>query len=258
MKYLLLASASSLALLAFAKHPLADTPSHIRRISDDNGFSIKIDRRVRVRNGRKTLKGTAAQTKLDLINNYNLEYVGPMFLGDKLKEVQVVYDTGSDWLVVGNAEECVTCDSTPYDSSDVKSFKPIENSDMELTYGSAYVMGFMATDNVCSKEDTKSCANMKFLSATYVEGLDGIDGIAGMSTGLSDWSEGPRFIEELYSAGKINEPVFAFYLAGTEEQSYLDVGVIQESAMRNPDEMVWIDVENESFWWEASISGIKI
>lgn len=260
MKCLLIGSASSLSLLALAKHPLADTPHHIRRISigDDSGYSIKIDRRTRVRNGRKTLKATTAQTQIDFVNNFNLEYVGPMFLGNKLKEVQVVYDTGSDWLVVGNAEECVTCDSTPYDTSDVISFEPVEDSDMELTYGSAYVMGFVATDNVCSRENAKSCANMEFLSATYVEGLDGIDGIAGMSTGLSEWSEGPRFIEELYNANKINAPVFGFYLAGPDEQSYLDVGVIQKSAMRDPTEMVWIDVENESFWWEASITGIKI
>lgn len=123
-----------------------------------------------------------------------------MYLGNKLKEVEVVYDTGSDWLVVGNAEECVTCDSGPYDSSDVSSFKPIEDSEIDLLYGSAYVYGFRAVDDVCTRKASKACASVEFVSATYVEGFEGIDGIAGMSTGLSDWTEGPLFVEELYNA----------------------------------------------------------
>ena len=124
-------------------------------------------------------------------------------------------------------------------------------------YGSAYVEGFIASDLVCTFENANSCAKMEWVSMTYGKGLDGIDGIAGMSTGLSQWSEGDLLVQKLYEANVISKPQFGFYLAGTEEQSYLDIGQFQNSSMRNPEELVWIDVENESFWWEATISGIR-
>lgn len=52
---------------------------------------------------------------------------------------------------------------------------------------------------MCTAKSSKACASIEFVSATYVEGLEGVDGIAGMSTGLSEWSEGPLFVEELFS-----------------------------------------------------------
>jgi len=48
-------------------------------------------------------------------------------------------------------------------------------------------------------------------------GLEGIDGIAGMSTGMGAMAEGPLVIQELYGAGKIAEPVFGFYLSGVDK-----------------------------------------
>jgi hypothetical protein len=58
---------------------------------------------------------------------------------------------------------------------------------------------------------------MKWIVMTLGYGLEGIDGIAGMSTGMGDLSEGPLVIQELYGAGKIAEPVFGFYLSGPDK-----------------------------------------
>lgn len=80
-------------------------------------------------------------------------------------------------------------------------------------------------------------------------GLEGIDGIAGMSTGMGIMAEGPLVIQELYGSGKIAEPVFGFYLSGVDKQSYLDIGYISKEAMRDPNELVWLPVLNENFWW---------
>lgn len=88
-------------------------------------------------------------------------------------------------------------------------------------------------------------------------GLEGIDGIAGMSTGMGEMAEGPLVIQELYGAGKIAEPVFGFYLAGVDKQSYLDIGYISNEAMRDPNELVWLPVLNENFWWSNEVTAIK-
>lgn len=91
----------------------------------------------------------------------------------------------------------------------------------------------------------------------YGTGFDGIDGIAGMSTGLGPYSEGPILIQELYKDGKIEAPIFGWYLAGMDDQSYLDIGSIQNDAMRDPSELVWLDVIDDDFWWTNLITGVK-
>lgn len=77
-----------------------------------------------------------------------------------------------------------------------------------------------------------------------------------MTSGTYKYSA-PLFIKELYNADKINSPVFAFYLANTSEKSYLDIGYIDQSAMKNPLGVKWIDVIDNDFWWTTYITGIK-
>ena len=50
--------------------------------------------RIRLRAAGDT---TNPQENLD-----NLEYMGPLYMGENLEEVDVVWDTGSDWLVVAS------------------------------------------------------------------------------------------------------------------------------------------------------------
>lgn len=64
-----------------------------------------------------------------------------------------------------------------------------------------------------------------------------------MSTGLYG-NTGPLIIEELYNEGQISQPIFGFYLGGTDEESYLDIGSLQKSAMRDPSELAWLPVVN--------------
>lgn len=58
-------------------------------------------------------------------------------MGDTHEKVQLIWDTGSDWLVVGAAGECYTCDTTPYNYTKSASFRPSTESDTTyLQYGS--------------------------------------------------------------------------------------------------------------------------
>jgi len=45
----------------------------------------------------------------------------------------------------------------------------------------------------------------------------------------------------MYSNGIISKPVFAFSLGGPNENSFVDIGVIQQEAMSNIDDLVYID-----------------
>jgi hypothetical protein len=55
--------------------------------------------------------------------------------------------------------------------------------------------------------------SFEWVASTTVRGMDGIYGIAGMSTGLTEGG-GPLIVPALYEAGAISEPVFGWYLTG--------------------------------------------
>jgi hypothetical protein len=71
----------------------------------------------------------------------------------------------------------------------------------------------------------------EWFAAIYVEGMEGIHGIVGMSTGLTIDS-GPILVEKLYEGKIISEPVFGWYLTGLENESYMDIGILTEDSIR--------------------------
>ena len=89
-------------------------------------------------------------------------------------------------------------------------------------------------------------------------GLDGLSGIVGMSTGMHLKSDGDLIVPLLYDSGLIERPVFAFYLAGQDEQSYLDLGKLDSKSIRNPNELVWFDSVPGDFWWTTTMTGYEI
>jgi hypothetical protein len=77
-----------------------------------------------------------------------------------------------------------------------------------------------------------------------------------LSSGKSD-ATGSLLIKYLYNAGLISNPVFGFYLGGTDENSYLDIGSIQNSSMRDESELVWFKTVKNDFWWTSYATGIS-
>jgi len=64
-------------------------------------------------------------------------------------------------------------------------------------------------------EGVDVCTRIDLLEMTYQKGFDKISGIVGMSTGLYG-NSGPLLIKELFEEGAISEPIFGFYLGGTD------------------------------------------
>jgi hypothetical protein len=65
---------------------------------------------------------------------------------------------------------------------------------------------------------------MDFFMVTYQEGIDNISGIVGLAAAFN--GKTPLWVPTLYKNNIITKPVFGFYLGGTDEDSFLDVGSI--------------------------------
>lgn len=73
-------------------------------------------------------------------------------MGTSRQSMNVVWDTGSDWLVM-EVTECDTCKEPKYDpSQNPDSHLPIPNSEGVRDYGSTSTDGFQAFDTVCLPE----------------------------------------------------------------------------------------------------------
>lgn len=81
-----------------------------------------------------------------------------------------------------------------------------------------------------------------------------------MATGFTKWEEtdGPVLIQSLYDGGVISEPVFGWLMAGTDETSYVDIGMLTPDSIRKDEEIVWMDVVYDDFWWTNFVTGVKI
>jgi hypothetical protein len=84
--------------------------------------------------------------------------------------------------------------------------------------------------------------------------MNDIDGILGMTSDFENG--GPLFIKSLKERGLISKAVFGFYLSGTGGKSYLDIGVLWDTSMRDKNELVWMDAIPD-FWWSNYVTGIR-
>ena len=42
-----------------------------------------------------------------------------------------------------------------------------------------------------------------------------------------------------------------------EKDSYIDIGFIRAESMRNESELIWINCEENDFWWTSEVIGIR-
>ena len=85
-----------------------------------------------------------------LKNTNGWMWTGEIYMG-KLSKMDVVYDTGSDWLTIEGAP-CTECQGNTYDiqpSLDSGIAKQVGTEVSERLYGSAALKGKEYTDTVC-------------------------------------------------------------------------------------------------------------
>lgn len=117
-----------------------------------------------------------------LENEDGFMWTGELYMG-KLSKMDVVYDTGSDWLVVEGAD-CDNCEGNKYNiepSLDQGIAAATSNTVTQRSYGQATLWGKTYTDTVCIL--FSACVeNFEFFYITNQEGIkEPIDGILGMA-----------------------------------------------------------------------------
>jgi len=155
--------------------------------------------------------------------------------------VDLVYDTGSAWLVVESVT-CETCLGTDYDHSTSSTFKKLTESESQLTYGSAQIQGYTASDKANIQSDL-GLSDFIFFDVVRQQGFgEYMDGILGMArtyyTGA--FSSGPVYHDTLFTKKEITQNVFGFYLGNEDEDSVVQIGSFSNSYMRKPSELVWL------------------
>ena len=199
------------------------------------------------------------QAAIELANANNLAYTGPVLFGTPLQGTQnsrFIYDTGSGYLTTTTTECYAGCSAPYYDQASSSTASTVQpKTEFTLTYGSAELRGFDGTDTVClnSDADQSLCASdFEFYLITYAHGLEGLDGILGMSpvTGLE-----PSFMKALHDQGKIDEAVATFVINDPERQSSVTLGGIPDGAIVG--NMTALDlVPDEDTWWTLELDGL--
>jgi hypothetical protein len=135
-----------------------------------------------------------------LSNYYNLMYTGPVLLGTPQQgstSSAFIYDSGSGWLTV-NTYPCPNCSSWYYNPAVSSTVTNSTYVQTELAYGSAQLNGTTAADTVClwTSPSSTCVTGFSFFEILSQEGLDGLDGILGLSPAASQ--NGPSYLMNLY------------------------------------------------------------
>ena len=92
----------------------------------------------------------------------DLLYSGSFYLGENSQEMKLIYDTGSDWLVVEGIN-CPKCNGNKFDPSESTNFEQVSERKEEKKYGSfVHVTGSEVKDSICLEPFTNCVDPFKF------------------------------------------------------------------------------------------------
>ena len=164
---------------------------------------------------------TYKSERIDLTNFQNLQFYGPLKIGSRHEEFNVIYDTGSGWLWIPDKNN-EGCPNTPFDARNSETY----NTDYEpksIEYGIGRIDGIISTDNVVIGNSNP--ATMNFVHVKQCFDLENLvsDGFAGLS--LASIDEAKLLVDALYESGTINKREFLVYI-GKEgvDNSYIEFG----------------------------------
>ena len=152
------------------------------RTAFDRKFDAYVKKQAYAQRKNKSAKQLKQQESIDhdLVASSQMPmFTGEIRMGSEREILNVVYDTGSDWLVVPDAS-CSTCLGYKHDNT--VSGTVVDEQESERLYGSAALVGTTWLDTVCLSANTGSCAeNFEYFSFSAQTGLSPpIDGIMGM------------------------------------------------------------------------------
>mmetsp|Transcript_33820 Transcript_33820/g.44671 ORF Transcript_33820/g.44671 Transcript_33820/m.44671 type:complete len:289 (+) Transcript_33820:339-1205(+) len=191
--------------------------------------------------------------------------------------MEVVYDTGSDWLTI-EGDNCRVCKGNTFNHENSASFKFLETvQSTNLSYGSAELKGLRASDQVClpksndlkGSEEGVCLEEFEFFLVSEQEGLTSrIDGVLGLSRSKlpanleKEWRGiGPLYVKHLAKAGLIKENTFSFFLESYSDNkaltSFIDIGTPVEEHMRPGQPIVWFKLKPHMYWMVTNVSAVR-
>ncbi|KAL2171778.1 hypothetical protein VTG60DRAFT_1776 [Thermothelomyces hinnuleus] len=184
------------------------------------------------------------------ISNFmNAQYFSEITIGTPPQSFKVVLDTGSSNLWVPSVEcGSIACYlHSKYDSSASSTYKK-NGTSFEIRYGSGSLSGFVSQDTVSIGDIT--IQGQDFAEATSEPGLafafGRFDGILGLGYDrISVNGIVPPFYK-MVEQKLIDEPVFAFYLAGTKGQSEVVFGGVDHDKYKG--KITTIPLRRKAYW----------
>lgn len=194
-----------------------------------------------------------------VVNDYqNAQYYGVISLGDPAQEFEVVFDTGSSNLWVPSSKCWLTCGRhAKYTESKSSSYEE-DGSDFKIVYGSGPVEGFMSEDTLgiagleVAGQKFAEITNAKGLGAAYALGR--FDGILGLAFDSISVNGAPTVMHNLVAQGKVEEPVFAFYL-GDNQPGELTIGGMDSNHYKG--ELNYVPLKSATYW-AVELEGLEI
>lgn len=156
----------------------------------------------------------------------NAQYYGEIALGTPPQKFTVVFDTGSGNLWVPSSRckgfniACLL--HKRYASEQSSTYRQV-GKPFSIRYGSGSMAGFTSIDTLVV--GGLSLPNVTFAEATSEPGVSfaitKFDGILGLGFGAIAIDGTPPIFEQLYKAGQLAEPLFAFYLSRQADTSLM-------------------------------------
>lgn len=198
----------------------------------------------------------------EVIHNFrNTQYYGTLSVGTPPQSFRVVFDTGSSNLWVPSST-CRSCGlrfilkKNKFNANSSKTFVA-SKAPFQIRYGSGPVSGLFAEDTVTVesiKVDQQKLGlidNARGLGLMYK--MAKFDGIIGL--GFSSLSIGkvPTFLDNAMKSGKLDEPVFGFYLGSNDADGELSIGGVDETKIKGDFHTVPL---LSATYWEIEVDSI--
>jgi hypothetical protein len=199
-----------------------------------------------------------------VINDYqDAQYYGSIQMGTPAQDLRVIYDSGSSNLWVSNIKPGLLSKHQYYDHS--KSSTYVANgTTFNIQYGSGPVSGVYSQESVSiggvevAEYTFAEVDNVKGLGPAYSVGH--FDGICGM--GWDDISvdgvETP--LRALVNSGKLDEPVFAFFLGSGGADGELTIGGVNSAHYTGDFHYVPVVemIPGKTGYWEIVLDDVQV
>ncbi|CAK8993977.1 Vacuolar protease A, partial [Durusdinium trenchii] len=193
-----------------------------------------------------------------VINDYmNAQYYGYINVGSPGQKISVIFDTGSSNLWVPTKNKFLQHHNLYH--KDKSSTYKANGTSFSIQYGSGAVSGEFVNDQfqvgpfTIKDYNFAACDNMAGFGVSYW--LAKFDGILGLAFDRLVVKGGPSPITALVNSGQLEEPVFAFYLAGASgSPGELVLGGVDPKHYTGSFHRVPLSSET---YWAIELGGIK-